>query len=61
MLAEEQKTTRVDSSRFQFRFQEINVDDVGRDGRSRKGTGYRYGVPFYDRRRGEVKIPTKVE
>ena len=38
-----------------------NVDDAGKDGRSRKGTGWRYGVPFYDRRRGEVKIPTKVE
>lgn len=58
---EESKKKRVDSGRFEFRFEEINVDDAGRDGRSRKGTGWRYGMPFYDRRRGEVKIPTKVE
>jgi len=58
---EEEQTTRVPASRFEFRFKEINVDDGGKDGRSRRGTGWRYGVPFYDRRRGEVKIPTKVE
>ena len=57
---EEERTTRVDSGRFEFRFKEINVDDVGKDGRSRKGTGWRYGVPFYDRKRGQVKIPTSV-
>lgn len=59
--AEEAATTRVEGKRFEFRFKDMNADDVGRDGRSRKGTGWRYGVPFYDRRRGEVKIPTKVE
>ena len=58
---EERRKTRVDTGRFEFRFENINVDDAGRDGRSRKGTGWRYGMPFYDRRRGEVKIPTKVE
>jgi len=61
LLHEEKQTTRVQASRFEFRFKEVNVDDVGKDGRSRQGTGYRYGMPFYDRRRGEVKIPTKVE
>jgi hypothetical protein len=59
--AEEERMTRVKASRFEFRFQDVNVDDAGKDGRSRRGTGWRYGVPFYDRRRGEVKIPTKVE
>lgn len=58
---EEKRKTKVDSGRFEFRFEDINVDDAGKDGRSRKGTGWRYGVPYYDRRRGEVKIPTKVE
>jgi hypothetical protein len=58
---EEERTMKVKASRFEFRFQDVNVDDGGRDGRSRQGTGWRYGVPFYDRRRGEVKIPTKVE
>lgn len=57
---EEERTTRVDSGRFEFRFKDVNVDDVGKDGRSRKGTGWRYGVPFYDRKRGLVKIPTSV-
>lgn len=57
---EEKKLTRVDSNRFQFRFQEIEVDDVGHDGRSRKGTGWRYGAPLDDRKRGAVKIPTSV-
>ncbi|KAG5926912.1 hypothetical protein E4U42_002823 [Claviceps africana] len=57
---EEQMTSRVKTDRFEFRFKEIVVDDVGRDGRSRKGTGWRYGAPFDDRKRGVVKIPTSV-
>ncbi|KAG6034234.1 hypothetical protein E4U41_006626 [Claviceps citrina] len=57
---EEQMTRRVKTDRYEFRFKEIVVDDVGRDGRSRKGTGWRYGAPFDDRKRGVVKIPTSV-
>ncbi|KAF4965702.1 hypothetical protein FZEAL_10735 [Fusarium zealandicum] len=57
---EEAQTTKVKTDRYEFRFKEINVDDVGRDGRSRKGTGWRYGAPFEDRKRGLVKIPTSV-
>ncbi|KAG5984679.1 hypothetical protein E4U55_003760 [Claviceps digitariae] len=57
---EEQMTKRVKTDRYEFRFKEIVVDDVGRDGRSRKGTGWRYGAPFDDRKRGVVKIPTSV-
>lgn len=59
--AEEARRIRVDSGRFEFRFEKINAEDVGKSGRSRKGVGWRYGVPFMDRRRGEVKIPTSVE
>jgi hypothetical protein len=59
--AEEAANVRVNTSRFEMRFQDVNVDSSGRDGRSRKGVGWRYGVPFGDRRRGAVKIPTKVE
>jgi hypothetical protein len=55
------KTLRVDNGRFEFRFEKVNADDVGRNGRSRTAVGWRYGQPFTDRRRGEVKIPTKVE
>ncbi|KAF4451771.1 37S ribosomal protein S35, mitochondrial [Fusarium austroafricanum] len=57
---EEERTKRVKTDRYEFRFKEINVDDVGRDGRSRRGTGWRYGAPFEDRKRGLVKIPTSV-
>lgn len=57
---EEKQTKKIKTARYEFRFKEINVDDVGRDGRSRKGTGWRYGAPFEDRKRGLVKIPTSV-
>lgn len=57
---EAKSTRKVKTDRYEFRFKEINVDDVGRDGRSRKGTGWRYGAPFEDRKRGLVKIPTSV-
>ncbi|KAL6856603.1 eukaryotic mitochondrial regulator domain-containing protein [Trichoderma novae-zelandiae] len=57
---EEEATTRVKTDRYEFRFKDINADDVGRNGRSRKGTGWRYGAPFDDRKRGLVKIPTSV-
>lgn len=57
---EEKKTTRVKSDRFEFRFKDISAEDVGVDGRSRQGTGWRYGVPHEDRKRGQVKIPTSV-
>ncbi|PFH57978.1 hypothetical protein XA68_14320 [Ophiocordyceps unilateralis] len=59
-LREEQLTTRVQEGRFEYRFREISVDDVGKTGRSRKGTGWRYGAPLQDRKRGKVKIPTSV-
>ncbi|KAH7158265.1 eukaryotic mitochondrial regulator protein-domain-containing protein [Dactylonectria estremocensis] len=60
---ERKQTRRVfkkGKTRVQFRFKTINVDDAGRDGRSRNGTGWRYGAPFEDRKRGLVKIPTSV-
>ncbi|KAK0390605.1 hypothetical protein NLU13_0109 [Sarocladium strictum] len=57
---EAKKTTKVKTDRFEFRFKEISADDVGVDGKSRQGTGWRYGVPHEDRKRGQVKIPTSV-
>jgi DNA-binding GntR family transcriptional regulator len=57
---EAKKTTRVKTDRFEFRFKEVSADDVGVDGKSRDGTGWRYGVPHEDRKRGQVKIPTSV-
>lgn len=54
-------TTTVDSDRFEFRFKKMTVDDVGRDGRSRAGVGWRYGIPFEDRKKNQIKIPTKID
>lgn len=54
--------TRVNDKRgVEFRFKDYNVDSVGHNGRGLEGVGVRYGVASYDRKRGEVKIPTKVE
>ena len=47
--------------RAEFRFRDITVESVGKDGRSRYGVGARYGVPPQDRKRGIIKIPTRVE
>ena len=52
---------KVDTARWQFRIQPVNVDDIGKDGRGSKGVGWRYGVPLMDRSRGQVKIPTRVQ
>ncbi|MCJ1307957.1 hypothetical protein MMC25_001607 [Agyrium rufum] len=55
---------RVDAgegSRWEWRFREISVEDVGPKGRGERGVGARYGVPPQDRRRGQIKIPTRVE
>ncbi|GAB7349806.1 hypothetical protein MBLNU459_g0517t1 [Dothideomycetes sp. NU459] len=51
----------VDGQRWAFKFENINVEHAGNDGRSKSGVGWRYGNPHQDRRRGAVKIPTVVE
>lgn len=60
----ERKIVKIqpDSSRFEFRFKNVVVskETTGSDGRGPLGTGRRYGVPNYDRKKGQVKIPTKV-
>ncbi|KFY40617.1 hypothetical protein V494_03417 [Pseudogymnoascus sp. VKM F-4513 (FW-928)] len=67
VAADEKKRAReaaalkvVPGVRWDFKFREISVDAAGANGRGKDGTGWRYGVPLYDRRRGEVKIPTRV-
>ena len=52
---------KVDAGRWEFRFTEVNVDDIGKDGRGYNGIGWRYGKPHMDRSRGAVKIPTSVQ
>lgn len=51
----------VKRGRFEFRFESFNVDSVGKTGRNRNAVGWRYGVPLDDRKKGKIKIPTKVE
>lgn len=61
LKAIEDSITRIKTNRFEFRFQEYNAENVGHDGRDRNAIGWRYGVPFHDRKRSQIKIPTKVE
>lgn len=60
---EERELTRVvpPQGRWEFRFRDISVESVGKDGRDRRGVGARYGIPHEDRKRGQIKIPTRVE
>lgn len=55
---EQESTLVVQGPRFDFKIEDVNVDWVGKDGRSRKGVGYRYGMPHEDRKRGLIKVPT---
>ena len=52
-----------ENSKFEFRFQNVTFskETAGADGRGPKAPGMRYGVPNYDRQKGRVKIPTKVD
>lgn len=52
---------RVPQRRWDFVFQDVSVDSVGAKGRDPKGVGWRYGFPHEDRKKGQVKIPIKVE
>ena len=58
-----QKRTQVvvPGRRWDFKFQDVSAELVGKDGKGRKAVGIRYGMPHEDRKKGQVKIPTKVE
>ena len=58
--AAEKAVKRVRTERFDMRFQDFDAAQVGKDGRLRGAIGARYGVPHYDRAKGQVKIPTSV-
>ena len=58
---EERTQVVVEGRRWDFRFQDVSAEKVGKDGRGREAVGLRYGFPHEDRKRGQVKIPTKVE
>ncbi|KAF2631686.1 hypothetical protein BU25DRAFT_407328 [Macroventuria anomochaeta] len=51
----------VPQRRWDFVFKDISVESAGRNGRDVRGVGWRYGLPHQDRKKGQVKIPTKVE
>ena len=61
---QEESTDKVvpEDSRFEFRISDVVVskETTGGDGRGAKAPGRRYGVPSYERKKGEVKIPTSV-
>ncbi|KAI2639444.1 eukaryotic mitochondrial regulator protein-domain-containing protein [Xylaria nigripes] len=58
---EEQRTTRVNTERFEFRFKDYNSEDVGFRGKSRRAIGWRYGAPLEDRSKAhELHIPKSV-
>ena len=58
---QEAAAKKVENPRWQFRFEDIRVESAGKDGRARGGVGARYGVPPQDRKKGQVKIPIRVE
>ncbi|KAI4208332.1 MAG: hypothetical protein LQ348_000256 [Seirophora lacunosa] len=58
--AREAAAKKIENPRWLFRFEEIKVESVGKDGRARGGIGARYGVPPQDRKKGQIKIPTRV-
>lgn len=59
--AELQSLKTVPKRRWDFVFKDVSVEHAGKDGRGPKGVGWRYGFPHEDRKKGQVKIPTKVE
>ncbi|KAI9374242.1 eukaryotic mitochondrial regulator protein-domain-containing protein [Aspergillus egyptiacus] len=60
----ESQITRVkpEDSRFEFVIKDVvfSKETTGADGRGAKAPGRRYGVPSYDRKKGQVKIPRRV-
>ncbi len=46
--------------RWEFRFRDVRIDEVVGE-KDRRGVGARYGVPHQDRKRGQVKIPKRVD
>ena len=57
---EARRTRTVPAGRWEFRIRDVTVDRAS-VGRHVPGVGARYGVPPQDRKKGQVKIPTRVE
>lgn len=56
----EARTTTIQTPRFQFKFEAVIVNKGG-IGKYVDGIGQRYGVPPQDRKKGQIKIPTRVD
>lgn len=54
-------TMKTETPRWEFRFKDVSVESVGKDGKDRRGVGARYGMAHEDRKKGIIKIPTRVE
>jgi len=51
----------VKARRWDFKFEHIEADNVGRNPRDSRGVGWRYGMPHEDRKRGQNKrVPLSV-
>lgn len=59
--AELRNLKKVPKRRWDFVIHDVSVEKAGKDGRGPNGVGWRYGLPFEDRKKGQVKIPTSVE
>lgn len=51
----------VPKRRWDFVIEDVSVEKAGKDGRGPSGVGWRYGFPHEDRKKGQVKIPTRVD
>lgn len=51
----------IPGRRWDFKFQDFSAEKIGKDGRQRGAVGLRYGMPHEDRKRGQYKLPQKVE
>lgn len=60
-LWKERTQVTVPGRRWDFHFQDFSAEKVGKDGRKRGAVGLRYGMPHEDRKRGQYKLPQKVE
>ena len=54
-------TVVVPARRWDFKFLSFAAERLGKTEKSRGAVGLRYGLPHEDRKRAQVKIPTKVE
>ena len=57
---EAREIKKVGTERSEFRFTDTRVESAGPSGRAKDGVGARYGMPFEDRKKGQIKIPRRV-